>query len=120
MNNTLDLVSYGPVIPVIVLQRVEDAVPLAEALVAGGVRVGDGRDDAGAERLVLEQHRAVDVEHDEKALGGRGGVGCLGGELFDQLGRDGLQGDLDRARLGQVRRGVVGHSTGSSTSRPPR
>ncbi|URI06068.1 bifunctional 4-hydroxy-2-oxoglutarate aldolase/2-dehydro-3-deoxy-phosphogluconate aldolase [Aquincola tertiaricarbonis] len=39
MNNTLDLVSYGPVIPVIVLQRVEDAVPLAEALVAGGVRV---------------------------------------------------------------------------------
>lgn len=39
MNNTLDLVSYGPVIPVIVLQRVQDAVPLAEALVAGGVRV---------------------------------------------------------------------------------
>ena len=39
MNNTLDLVSYGPVIPVIVLQRVEDAVPLAEALVASGVRV---------------------------------------------------------------------------------
>lgn len=39
MNNTLDLVTYGPVIPVIVLQRVQDAVPLAEALVAGGVRV---------------------------------------------------------------------------------
>jgi 2-dehydro-3-deoxyphosphogluconate aldolase/(4S)-4-hydroxy-2-oxoglutarate aldolase len=37
--NTLDLITYGPVIPVIVLQRVEDAVPLAEALVAGGVRV---------------------------------------------------------------------------------
>ena len=39
MKNTLELVSYGPVIPVIVLQRVADAVPLAQALVAGGVRV---------------------------------------------------------------------------------
>ena len=39
MLNTLDLVAHGPVIPVIVLQRVQDAVPLAEALVAGGVRV---------------------------------------------------------------------------------
>ena len=39
MLNTLDLVQYGPVIPVIVLQKVEEAVPLAEALVAGGVRV---------------------------------------------------------------------------------
>jgi len=37
--NTLDLVSHGPVIPVIVLQRVADAVPLAHALVAGGVKV---------------------------------------------------------------------------------
>lgn len=37
--NTLDLVQHGPVIPVIVIDRVEDAVPLARALVAGGVRV---------------------------------------------------------------------------------
>jgi 2-dehydro-3-deoxyphosphogluconate aldolase/(4S)-4-hydroxy-2-oxoglutarate aldolase len=37
--NTLELCAYGPVIPVIVLQRVEDAVPLAQALVQGGVRV---------------------------------------------------------------------------------
>ncbi|MFZ9086203.1 MAG: hypothetical protein ACO3C6_06480 [Steroidobacteraceae bacterium] len=37
--NTLELASQGPVIPVIVLQRGEDAVPLARALVAGGVRV---------------------------------------------------------------------------------
>jgi 2-dehydro-3-deoxyphosphogluconate aldolase/(4S)-4-hydroxy-2-oxoglutarate aldolase len=37
--NTFELASQGPVIPVIVLQRVEDAVPLARALVAGGVRV---------------------------------------------------------------------------------
>jgi 2-dehydro-3-deoxyphosphogluconate aldolase / (4S)-4-hydroxy-2-oxoglutarate aldolase len=37
--NTLELATHGPVIPVIVLQRVADAVPLARALVAGGVRV---------------------------------------------------------------------------------
>ena len=37
--NTLDLVAHGPVIPVIVLQRVADAVPLARALLAGGVKV---------------------------------------------------------------------------------
>ena len=39
MMNPLDLVPHGPVIPVIVLQRVADAVPLARALVAGGVKV---------------------------------------------------------------------------------
>ena len=36
---TLDLATYGPVIPVIVLDRLDDAVPMAQALVAGGVRV---------------------------------------------------------------------------------
>ncbi|MEX8496807.1 MAG: bifunctional 4-hydroxy-2-oxoglutarate aldolase/2-dehydro-3-deoxy-phosphogluconate aldolase [Leptothrix ochracea] len=36
---TIELAQYGPVIPVIVLDRLEDAVPLARALVAGGVRV---------------------------------------------------------------------------------
>ena len=39
MNNTLELVQYGPVIPVIVVNRLEDAVPMAQALVDGGVRV---------------------------------------------------------------------------------
>jgi 2-dehydro-3-deoxyphosphogluconate aldolase/(4S)-4-hydroxy-2-oxoglutarate aldolase len=38
-NNTLSLASHGPVIPVIVIKNLKDAVPLAEALVAGGVRV---------------------------------------------------------------------------------
>ncbi|MEW6099084.1 MAG: bifunctional 4-hydroxy-2-oxoglutarate aldolase/2-dehydro-3-deoxy-phosphogluconate aldolase [Pseudomonadota bacterium] len=37
--STLELASHGPVIPVIVIDRLQDAVPLAEALVAGGVRV---------------------------------------------------------------------------------
>ena len=35
----LELAAPGPVIPVIVLQRANDAVPLARALVDGGVRV---------------------------------------------------------------------------------
>jgi len=39
MLDTTHLASHGPVIPVIVLQRVQDAVPLAEALLAGGVKV---------------------------------------------------------------------------------
>lgn len=37
--NALDVMQAGPVIPVIVIQRLADAVPLARALVAGGVRV---------------------------------------------------------------------------------
>jgi 2-dehydro-3-deoxyphosphogluconate aldolase/(4S)-4-hydroxy-2-oxoglutarate aldolase len=37
--NVADLASFGPVIPVIVLQDLDHAVPLALALVAGGVRV---------------------------------------------------------------------------------
>ena len=39
MFETLSLARHGPVIPVIVLQRVQDAVPMAEALLAGGVKV---------------------------------------------------------------------------------
>lgn len=39
IKNSLELVAFGPVIPVIVLQRVEHAVPLARALLEGGVRV---------------------------------------------------------------------------------
>ena len=37
--NTLELADHGPVIPVIVIQHLEDAVPLAQALVEGGVKV---------------------------------------------------------------------------------
>lgn len=37
--NPIELASHGPVIPVIVIERVEDAVPMARALVAGGVKV---------------------------------------------------------------------------------
>lgn len=37
--NTLELAGHGPVIPVIVIQNLEDAVPMAQALVDGGVKV---------------------------------------------------------------------------------
>lgn len=36
---TLALARHGPVIPVIVIDRLDDAVPMAEALLAGGVKV---------------------------------------------------------------------------------
>ncbi len=39
MHDTLELAAHGPVIPVIVLHRLEHAVPMAQALVDGGVRV---------------------------------------------------------------------------------
>jgi 2-dehydro-3-deoxyphosphogluconate aldolase/(4S)-4-hydroxy-2-oxoglutarate aldolase len=37
--NTRSLVEHGPVIPVIVIHRLEHAVPMARALVDGGIRV---------------------------------------------------------------------------------
>ena len=37
--DALTLASFGPVIPVIVIDRLADAVPMARALLAGGVRV---------------------------------------------------------------------------------
>jgi 2-dehydro-3-deoxyphosphogluconate aldolase / (4S)-4-hydroxy-2-oxoglutarate aldolase len=39
MLHTRELATHGPVIPVIVIQRLEHAVPLARALVEGGVKV---------------------------------------------------------------------------------
>ena len=39
MMNTLQLAEHGPVIPVIVIHDLTDAVPMAQALVDGGVKV---------------------------------------------------------------------------------
>ena len=36
---TIELAEYGPVIPVIVINHIDEAVPIAEALIAGGIRV---------------------------------------------------------------------------------
>jgi 2-dehydro-3-deoxyphosphogluconate aldolase/(4S)-4-hydroxy-2-oxoglutarate aldolase len=35
----LDVLNAGPVMPVIVIQKIEQAVPLAQALLGGGVKV---------------------------------------------------------------------------------
>ncbi len=39
MSNIRDIMHLSPVMPVIVLEHVEDAVPLARAIVSGGIRV---------------------------------------------------------------------------------
>ena len=39
MTSIRDILAASPVMPVIVLDRLDDAVPLAEALVSGGIRV---------------------------------------------------------------------------------
>ena len=36
---TIELAKYGPVIPVIVIDSISDAVPVAKSLLAGGIRV---------------------------------------------------------------------------------
>ena len=64
IKNTLEVAAFGPVIPVIVLERVEHAVPLARALVAGGVRVLEVTLRTGAaiaciEAIVREVPQAV-------------------------------------------------------------
>ena len=38
-----DILQASPVMPVIAIERLEDAVPLAKALVAGGIRVLESR-----------------------------------------------------------------------------
>ena len=38
-QTTMALVAHGPVIPVIVIERLEDAVPMAQALLDGGIKV---------------------------------------------------------------------------------
>ena len=36
---TIELAQYGPVIPVIVINKKEDALPIAESMLEGGIRV---------------------------------------------------------------------------------
>jgi 2-dehydro-3-deoxyphosphogluconate aldolase/(4S)-4-hydroxy-2-oxoglutarate aldolase len=36
---TIDLVKFGPVIPVIVINHIDDAIPIAESLIGGGIKV---------------------------------------------------------------------------------
>lgn len=38
MTSIIEIMAASPVMPVIVLDRVDDAVPLAKALMSGGIR----------------------------------------------------------------------------------
>ncbi|MEP7282142.1 MAG: bifunctional 4-hydroxy-2-oxoglutarate aldolase/2-dehydro-3-deoxy-phosphogluconate aldolase [Rubrivivax sp.] len=62
----LSLADAGPVIPVIVIERVADAVPLARALVAGGVRV---LELTLRTPVALEAMRAIVAEVPEAIVG---------------------------------------------------
>ena len=62
--NPLELATFGPVIPVIVIHRVQDAVPLARALVAAAPdRIVWGTDwpHPGARALMPEDHVLADL-----------------------------------------------------------
>jgi 2-dehydro-3-deoxyphosphogluconate aldolase/(4S)-4-hydroxy-2-oxoglutarate aldolase len=97
--DALELMRVGPVIPVIVIEEIAHAVPLAKALVAGGVRVLEVtlRTDVG-----LEAIRAIAREVDDAIVG----VGTISRpEHFNQSIEagarfgvsPGLTGDLIRA-----------------------
>ena len=64
--NTLSLAEHGAVIPVIVIHRLEDAVPLARALVEGGVKVLEG---TLRTPIALQCMRAIASEVPEAILG---------------------------------------------------
>ena len=58
-----ELMTTGPVIPVLTIERVDDAVPLAAALVAGGLRVLEVtlRTSAALEAIRLIAHEVPDA-----------------------------------------------------------
>jgi 2-dehydro-3-deoxyphosphogluconate aldolase/(4S)-4-hydroxy-2-oxoglutarate aldolase len=64
--NVLELMRIGPVIPVIVIDHLEHAVPLARALVAGGVRV---LEVTLRTAVALQAIRAIASEVDGAILG---------------------------------------------------
>ena len=64
--NPLELMRIGPVIPVIVIDDFEQAVPLARALVAGGVRV---LEVTLRTRVALDAIRAIATEVPDAIVG---------------------------------------------------
>ena len=64
--DALDLMRVGPVIPVIVIDDLAHAVPLARALVAGGVRV---LEVTLRTRVALDAVRAIDREVEDAIVG---------------------------------------------------
>ena len=64
--DALDLMRAGPVIPVIVIDDLAHAVPLARALIAGGVRVPEVMLRT---RVALDAIRAISQEVDDAIVG---------------------------------------------------
>jgi 2-dehydro-3-deoxyphosphogluconate aldolase / (4S)-4-hydroxy-2-oxoglutarate aldolase len=64
--DALDLMRVGPVIPVIVIDELAHAIPLARALVAGGVRV---LEVTLRTRVALDAIRAITQEVDDAIVG---------------------------------------------------
>src|SRR2546430_16372033 len=64
--DALDLMRVGPVIPVIVIDELAHAVPLARALVAGGVRV---LEVTLRTRIALDAVRAIGREVEDASVG---------------------------------------------------
>lgn len=64
--NTLELTRHGPVIPVIVIHELAHAVPMARALVAGGVRV---LEVTLRTPMALQAMKAIAAEVPEAVLG---------------------------------------------------
>ncbi|HYE50813.1 MAG TPA: bifunctional 4-hydroxy-2-oxoglutarate aldolase/2-dehydro-3-deoxy-phosphogluconate aldolase [Azospirillaceae bacterium] len=58
-----DIVSLSPVVPVLIVDRLDDAVPLAEALVAGGIRTLEVtlRSDAALDAIAAIARRVPDA-----------------------------------------------------------
>ena len=72
------IMRLAPVIPVIVIDRVEDAVPMAEALVAGGLPVLE---------VTLRTPAALDALTAMKAVNTGAGHG-VGAERASEIARD--------------------------------
>src|SRR5437899_8477163 len=64
--DVLELMRVGPVIPVIVIDDLADAVPLAKALVAGGVRV---LEVTLRTQVALDAVRAISREVEDAIVG---------------------------------------------------
>ena len=70
MSRTLEILSLAPILPVLVIERIEDAVPLARALVAGGLPV-----------LEVTMRTGVALEAIKRIKDGVDGVYCGAGTV---------------------------------------
>jgi 2-dehydro-3-deoxyphosphogluconate aldolase/(4S)-4-hydroxy-2-oxoglutarate aldolase len=84
MSDLDRIMTAAPVIPVLVIERIEDAVPIAEALVAGGIRVLE---------VTLRTEAALDAIRAMKTVPGAivGAGTVLNPAQFDAAGEAGAE-----------------------------